>query len=94
MAYSKTNNDTKANGWKAVKGLEGFTVIGSKDRFSVSCELEENFRIQINGCRVVEGKKGDFISYPAWKDKNGDYHNYAYITFSPENMKLIMEALD
>ena len=93
MAYTKTKTET-GSGWKAVKGLEGFTVIGSKDRFSVSCELEENFRIQINGCRVVEGKKGDFISYPAWKDKNGEYHNYAYITFSQENMKLIMEALD
>ena len=92
MAYSKTAaNET---GWKAVKELSGFTVIGTRDRFSISFEPCEGLRLGINGCRVVSGSRGDFISYPAWKDKSGSYHDYCYITFTPDEVKYIIAALD
>lgn len=94
MAYTRTKADADNGGWKAVKGLDGFTVVGSKDRFSISFELDNDFRISINGCRVVDGKNGPFISWPAWKDKTGGYHNYCYVTFSAEDAKLVMDALD
>lgn len=35
--------------------------------------------LEIKGCRVVSGQKGDFISYPARKDeKTGKYWNHVY----------------
>lgn len=92
MAYSK--KVTKADGWKAVKELSGVTVIGTKERFSISLEVCEGFRIGINGCRVASGSKGEFISYPAWKDKQGNYHNYCYMTFQPDEVDAIISTLE
>ena len=94
MAYSKSNTATKADGWKAVPQLEGFTIIGSRERFSISFQPCEGLRVQINGCRIVEGKNGAFISYPSWKDKDGNYHNYCYFQFDPEDQKAVISALD
>lgn len=93
MAYSK-KTETKAEGWKAIPGMEGFTIIGSKDRFSISFQPCEELRVQINGCRVIDGKNGEFISYPSWKDKDGNYHNYCYFQFSAEDVKTVIAALD
>ena len=93
MAYGK-KQETNESGWKAVKGMEGFTVIGSRDRFSISFQPDEDLRVQINGCRIVSGKNGDFISYPSWKDKDGNYHNNCYFHFTAEAQKLVMDALD
>lgn len=95
MAYSKSsNNANKAEGWKAIPELEGFTIIGSRDRFSVSFQPCEGLRVQINGCRIVDGKNGPFISYPSWKDKDGNYHNYCYFEFAPEDAEAVIKALD
>lgn len=40
--------------------------------------------ITIYGCKVVEGKNGDFISFPSHKGKDGKYYNHAYIKLSDE----------
>lgn len=89
MAYSRKTNAT----WKEVSGMDGFTVIGSKERFSISYELTSDFRFTVNGCRVVDGKNGEFISFPAWKDKDGNYHQYCYFTFTPKETKMLIDAL-
>jgi len=35
--------------------------------------------LQIKGCRIVDGQKGPFISYPARKDeKSGKYWNHVW----------------
>jgi hypothetical protein len=35
--------------------------------------------LEIKGCKIVEGKNGPFISYPARKDeKTGKYWNHVY----------------
>lgn len=84
----------RKNDWNDVKGMEGFSVIGNKDRFSISFLVYEGLRIGVNGCRVVDGKKGEFISFPAWKDKDGDYHDYCYMTFDEKETKKIINALE
>lgn len=89
MAYSRKTEVT----WKEVSGMDGFTVIGTKERFSISFEVTEDLRISVNGCKVVNGKNGEFISFPSWKDKSGNYHNYCYYTFSPEEQKRIIDTL-
>ena len=94
MAYSTKKPETKAEGWKAIPQMEGFTIIGSRERFSISFQPAEDLRVQINGCRVIEGKNGAFISYPSWKDKDGNYHNYCYFQLKEEDAQLIIAALD
>lgn len=90
MAYAKK----KEHEWKEVKGMDGFTVIGTRERFSLSVELDKDLRIGINGCRVVDGKDGLFISFPAWKDKEGNYHDYCYATLNADQTERIISALD
>ena len=92
MAY--TRKTKKQNEWKAVKNMSGFSVIGSKERFSISFEPFDGMLIAIHGCRVVNGQNGEFISFPAWKDKEGNYHDYAYMTFSDDEKKLIIDSLE
>ena len=91
MAYAKKTKETE---WQQVKGIDGFSVIGTRSRFSISVELDENLRIGLNGCRVVDGKNGAFISYPAWKDKEGNYHDYSYITLTADQTDKVIAALD
>lgn len=39
--------------------------------------LNDVFTIQ---CHLKETKKGDqFLSFPSWKDSDGEYHQYTYI---------------
>lgn len=92
MAY--TRKTKKQNEWMAVDKMSGFSVIGSRERFSISFEPFDGMLIAIHGCRVVSGKNGDFISFPAWKDKEGNYHDYAYMTFSDEEKDVIINTLE
>lgn len=92
MAY--TRKTKKQNEWMAVNNMSGFSVIGSRERFSISFEPFDGMLIAIHGCRVVSGKNGDFISFPAWKDKEGNYHDYAYMTFADEEKDAIINTLE
>lgn len=67
--------------WTQVDGLGICSVIGDEDRFSISIRLEE-MTVGINGCRIVDGKHGRFISFPAWKDSKGMYHDYTFLAFN------------
>ena len=51
--------------------------------------LNDAFTIQ---CHLKETKKGDqFLSFPSWKDSDGEYHQYTYIdkSLNDEMDKLI-----
>jgi DNA-binding cell septation regulator SpoVG len=32
----------------------------------------------IRGCKIIQGQKGEFVSYPARKQEDGKYFNYVY----------------
>ena len=55
-------------------------------------------RVTIYGCRIIDGKDGEFISFPARKGKDGKYYNHAYCALSPEEtaevINAVYEALD
>ena len=57
-----------------------------------SCKITLNNAFVIFG-KIVQSDNGAFISYPSWKDKNGDYHNQAYC-FDKEINETIKETLD
>lgn len=50
--------------------------------------------VSIYGCRVVEGKKGDFISFPAYKGSDGKYYSHAYVKLSQEDTDLIVKQVE
>lgn len=50
--------------------------------------------VTIYGCRLVEGKKGHFVSFPQRKDKNGKYWNLAYVKLTEEDTNFIIKLIE
>ena len=46
--------------------------------------------VSIYNCKVVEGKNGDFISFPQTKGSNEKWYNVAYAAISPEDSEKIL----
>lgn len=60
---------------------------------TVFFDLKVN-QVVIYGCRFIEGKNGDFVSFPSHQGKDGKYYNYAYIELNEAEVKLIDELID
>ena len=50
--------------------------------------------VSIYGCRFVEGKNGDFVSFPSYKGNDGKYYSHAYIKLDEATVSLIDEQID
>ena len=50
--------------------------------------------VKIYGCRFMEGKNGDFVSFPSYKAKDGKYYSHAYVDLDEASIKLIDEQID
>lgn len=50
--------------------------------------------VTINSCRVVEGKNGDFISFPSYKGKDGNYYDYVYAPLADDDSRAILEEVE
>lgn len=50
--------------------------------------------VTIYGCKVIEGKNGDFVSFPSHKGKDGKYYNHAYIKLSEEDTDAIVKQVE
>lgn len=50
--------------------------------------------VSIYNCRVIEGKNGDFISFPARKGSDGNYYSHAYIKLTDEDTKKIVGQVE
>ena len=58
-----------------------------------------SFDMKLNGvslynCRVVEGKNGDFISFPSYKGNDGKYYSHYWAKLSEENTKEIIAKVE
>lgn len=50
--------------------------------------------VTIYGCRLVEGKKGTFVSFPSKKGKDGKYYSHAYVKLSQEDTDFIIKLIE
>lgn len=74
--------------------ISDLKVLRAKEyKNTVFCDLEIN-GVKIYGCRYVEGKNGDFISFPSYKGNDGKYYNYAWADLSADDVKAIDAELD
>ena len=48
--------------------------------------------VYINGCKIVSGKKGDFIAFPA-RESEGKYYNHVFINLTDEQSEAIINAV-
>lgn len=92
---TKATKETKAAKKESTFKVDSFEVTRAKcwDNGGVTFDLEVN-GIKIYGCRVAEGKNGDFISLPSRKGTDGKYYNHVYIPFSEEDQKAILETVE
>lgn len=59
-------------------------------KFDLVLQLENGALVTIYGCRVVEGRNGDFIGWPSHKDKDGNYWNHVYVDIEPADVEDII----
>lgn len=57
------------------------------------------FDVTINGvkifnCRLVEGKKGQFVSFPSRKGTDGNYYSHAFYPLSSDDTALIIAQIE
>lgn len=57
------------------------------------------FDMQVNGvfiygCRVIESKNGDFVSFPSYKGSDGKYYSHAWVKLSDEDTKSIVKQVE
>lgn len=50
--------------------------------------------ITIYGLRVVEGKNGDFISFPARKGSDGSYYNHVWVKLTDDDTKELISQVE
>lgn len=49
--------------------------------------------VYVNGMSVVAGEKGDFLSFPSHKGKDGNWYNYAWVRLSDEDVRKILDMV-
>lgn len=60
---------------------------------SVSFDLTIDGWLTIYNMRVVEGKNGDFISFPQRKGKDDKYYSYVWFKMDDADEKAILEKV-
>lgn len=88
MRKSKENKEASA---PVVNDLKVLRAKEYQDNIFMDLEING---VTIYGCRFVEGSKGNFVSFPSHKGKDGKYYNYAYIKLDDAMIQLIDEELD
>lgn len=74
--------------------MEVFDVTNVRElEFGVLFDLAIN-GVKIYSCRIVEGKHGDFISFPSYKGKNGKYYTHCYFDLTAEETAEIINEVD
>lgn len=63
------------------------------DNGGISADLNLN-GIDIYGVRVVEGKNGDFLSFPQRKGSDGKYYHIAYASVSSDDQNAILKEIE
>lgn len=49
--------------------------------------------ITIYGCRVIQGKNGDFVAFPQRKGNDGKYYSHVYLALTDEETQEILEKV-
>lgn len=74
-----------------VKAVRCFSKNNGPDDVVFDMELNG---VTIYGCRVVEGKNGDFISFPSRKGSDGKYYSIAYAPLDSDTQNTILKEVE
>lgn len=74
--------------------IEELKILRVKDFDNFTAFDFEINGIRIYGARIIEGRNGDFIAFPANKGKDGNFYNHVWFKMDDETQKKIIEAVD
>ena len=93
MSRRSENKEAQAAKEEAVK-IYNLEVKRAKEyKNTVVFDVDIN-GVMIYGCRYVEGKNGDFVSFPSYKGSDDKYYNHCWIKLGDAEVKLIDEQID
>lgn len=93
MSRRSENKEAQAAKEEAVK-IYNLEVKRAKEyKNTVFFDVDIN-GVMIYGCRFVEGKNGDFVSFPSYKGSDDKYYNHCWIKLDEASVKLIDEQID
>lgn len=84
---TKAMETIKIDSYKVLRAV----VVGENNNVLFDLELNG---VRIYGLSVVEGKNGDFISFPQRNGKDGKYYSIAWAKISEEDTKDIIEEVE
>ena len=96
---NKGANNKGANTEKKTMALRDFSVKNAHcgttqdGKTWILADLEMN-GITIYGVRVVEGKNGDFLSFPQRKGQDGKYYSIVYAPLCEEDQNAVLAAIE
>lgn len=85
--------EKKVNDFLEVTSLEVTRAHSWGEGKGASFDMKLN-GINLYNCRVVEGKKGDFISFPSYNGKDGKYYSHYWAKLSEETTKEIIAKVE
>lgn len=91
----KKPNETKKTTIDAIE-VTSFSILRASivgDNKRVLFDLELN-GVRIYGLSIVEGKNGDFISFPQRKGTDGKYYSIAWAKLSEEDANAIITEVE
>ena len=95
MKKPENANATKNNNIEELK-IDSYCVkraITVGKNANILADVEIN-GITIYGMRVVEGKYGDFLSFPQTKGKDGNYYSVCWAKLSDKDQADILKAIE
>lgn len=61
--------------------------------FALNVQAAEGRDLTIYGCRIADGKTGNFVSFPSRKGTDGKYYSHAYIRLTLDEQEEIIQAV-
>lgn len=91
----KKPESSKDNGSKKTMEIREYDVLRTKvfDSGNVVADIMLN-GVSIYGVRVVEGKNGDFLSFPQRKGSDGKYYSIVYAPLSQDDQIMLLNAIE
>ena len=73
----------------------GIKWFGNQFNVNLSSEEGKPEFLSIKGCRIMNGEKGQFVSYPATKKDNGEWwrHVWASDKFNEAVLEVALESM-
>lgn len=83
---TKKQTETKANEIQVIRAHQF-------DDGHITFDMVVN-GVTIYGCKIAEGKNGQFVSFPSRKGKDDKYYSHVYIALSEDDQKTIFEQIE